>query len=250
MISLFSSFNWSLQQQLTLQIQELMGSEAATGFKAIISSTTDQPNLMRRADGWGFIILAISASVIFAQLQSSLNLIFQSKPAESANLSFWGELHLFLVRRLICFGMVLTFIFISIVSLFISGLLALASTGELSGLLKVVHHIGSFVVYAFLFAIILKWMPDREVPLAASIKGGLLTALLFMVGKVLIGLYLGQTAVGSAYGAAGSFIVLLVWIYYSALIFLLGAEISAYLCQPTPESPRALGALKINPTVG
>lgn len=92
-----------------------------------------------------------------------------------------------------------------------------------------VQILGNLIAYSILFSIIIHWMPDTKVPWPASIQGGALTALLFMVGKVLIGIYLGREAIGSAYGATGSLMIMLVWVYYSSVIVLFGAEISSYL---------------------
>ena len=180
------------------------------------------------ANIWGILVLGVSASVIFAQLQSSLNLIFQSGN-EAKEVSMKEYLQQFISRRLVCFGMVLTFIFVSIVSLVISSVLALVFNGQPAFWMQAVQQGGSLLVYSLLFAIILRWMPDRKVPWKAAVRGGLITAFMFMAGKILIGMYLGSAALGSPYGAAGSVIVLLVWVYYSSLIVLLGAEISAAL---------------------
>jgi len=229
LLTFLSSLGLSLQQQLTSQVRQLMGAEAASVLESIMRNSSEHS--ASAASLWGILVLAVSASVIFAQLQSSLNLIFESKIRLHVELTWKEYIRLYLTRRLVCFGMILTFIFISIVSLVISGVLSLFATGHLAFWAKSLQLVGSFLVYSILFAIILHWMPDRKVPWAAAFHGGLITAVLFMVGKVLISLYIGQTAVGSAYGAAGSLVVLLSWVYYSSLIVLLGAEISSILCR-------------------
>jgi membrane protein len=128
--------------------------------------------------------------------------------------------------------MVLGLVLISTASLIASGVFQImASYGDLESWVKGVHDVGDFLVYAFFFTIILRWIPDRQVKWKAALYGGILTAVLFTVGKTLIGLYLTRAAVGSTYGVAGSLIVTLVWVYYSALIFLFGAEIASMLCE-------------------
>ena len=134
-----------------------------------------------------------------------------------------------MMRRLISFGMVLTFIFISIVSLVVSSLLSLFLPNDLDIWGTLVQSAANLVLLAVLFGAIFKWMPDEEIEKQAIFKGSIITSILFSLGKTLIGVYLGQAAVGSAYGAAGSLIVLLVWVYYSSLIIFLGAETTAQL---------------------
>jgi membrane protein len=201
-----------------------MGPQAASVLETVIQSSN--VHSASKASIWGILVLGVSASVIFAQLQSTLNVIFQSED-QSKSIPMKQYLLEFISRRLVCFGMVIAFIFLSIVSLFLSSVFNLIFTGELAVFIKGVQFIGSLFVYSILFAVILKWMPDRKVPWKTAIRGGLMTGSMFMFGQILIGLYIGGAALGSAYGAAGSLIVLLVWVYYSSFIVLLGAEISA-----------------------
>ncbi|MEK6555731.1 MAG: YihY/virulence factor BrkB family protein, partial [Bdellovibrionota bacterium] len=84
----------------------------------------------------------------------------------------------------------------------------------------------SLAIFTFLFAFLYKWMPDRKIHWHSALRGGALTAFLFLIGKMLIGLYLAKSALGSAYGAAGSLLVTLVWVYYSSLVVFMGAEVS------------------------
>ena len=202
LLTFLSSLQLSLQQPLINEVQGLMGKEAAKVFETIIDSSTK--NADSNVTVWGFIVLGISASAIFAQLQTSLNKIFESEQRAEQERPFKDYVTQFISRRVICFGMVLTFIFISIVSLVISGFLTLFVNGEMHTWFKVLQTIGNLVVYSILFSIILHWMPDRRVPWRAAVKGGTITALLFMVGKVLIGIYLVYESLGSAYGAMGS----------------------------------------------
>lgn len=226
MLKFLSTLKLSLQQTMIQEVQGLIGNEAAKVLETIIESSkqsTDSETL------WGFLVLGISASVIFAQLQSSLNLIFESEKVSEVKTTFKVFVMQFISRRIICFGMVLTVIFISIVSLIISGFLTVFMSGDQKVIYKIMQTIGNLAVYAILFSIIFRWMPDRRVPWKAAIQGGFLTSFLFIVGKVLIGIYLVYDSVGSAYGAMGSLGVLLIWVFYSSMIFLVGAEIAATL---------------------
>ena len=172
----------------------------------------------------GIIILLAGASSVFGELQSALNKIWDVQPADEAGL-------LSLIKsRLVSFALVLGFGFLLLVSLVFSA--ALAAFGRLfsahlslpTELLAATNALVSFVGIFVLIALILKYVPDVRLRWRDVWPGALATALLFTIGKALLGLYLGKTAVGSAYGAAGSLIVVILWVYYSAMIFYFGAE--------------------------
>lgn len=227
LISFLSSLQLDLQVQLVMQVEELIGKEAANVLSAIIEKAAEREEL-NTLSGWvGSLTLFFSASVIFAHLQNSLNKIFESPVVSHKNQHWSAELRHFIAKRLMSFGIVLSFIFISITSLMLSSLLSLfiASKEGLFG--EILYMAASFMLFSVLFAAIFKWIPDRTIETRMALRAGLLTGLLFMIGKTLIGLYLGKTAVGSAYGAAGSLIVLLIWVYYSSVIIFVGAEIAA-----------------------
>lgn len=233
LITFLSALNVNLQVQLLAQVRDLIGVEAAMVLESILSSVNRHPDLSVAAGWIGFFILAISASVVFAQLQNALNVIFmveEDDVLQKAQAKYIQSTHPvvgFILRRLLSVGMLMAFMFIAIVSLLASASVSyLISQYDFLGL-KFVNEVVSFFVFTILFALIYKWMPDRKVKNANCIFAGAITSFLFVVGKALIGTYLGQTAIGSAYGAAGSLIVLLAWIYYSTVVFFVGAEISA-----------------------
>lgn len=237
---LLGSLQLDLQFHLIGQIRDLMGTEAATVLESIINTADGRPELLKAANWWGLIMLGISASVIFAQLQLSMNIIFESPEVDREDLHIWQQALHFIVRRFVCFFMVMAFVCIAVVSLILSALLATAFSGSLEWA-RIIHPLLSFIVFTLLFTALFRWMPDREVTWQASFNGGLLTALLFMIGKALISLYLSKIAIGSAYGAAGSLLVFFAWIYYSSLIMLFGAEVSAALDNSKRGSRSALG---------
>lgn len=225
LLTFISTLQLGLQEQLKDQITALMGSDAAVVLDVIIDNVIKRQDLGRKFDLIGIGVLIFSSSVIFAQLQSSLNIIFEV-PKQKSELTFWGRSRAFFMRRLVCFGMVLTFVFILIVSLVVSALLTLflAPTDQIVG--SILQTLANFIVFSLLFGAIFKWMPDRRVSKLAAFWGGTFTALLFALGKLLIGLYISKWALGSVYGTASSLAILLVWVYYSSLILLFGAEIS------------------------
>ena len=227
LIAMFSFMQFDLQEQFLLQTRELIGAEASQVFESIVNSANSHTDLSATASWLGAIFLMLSASVVFVQLQSALNIIFKAN-VPTKNQKNIGVLNSFLMRRLLSMGILLSFIFISMVSLGVSTIISYFMTSyQLAGV-KLLSAFINLMIYGILFALIFRWMPDRSAQRSNYMVGGFLTAVMFVIGKTAIGTYLGQTAIGSAYGAAGSLVVLLVWIYYSALVFFLGAEVSSF----------------------
>jgi membrane protein len=162
---------------------------------------------------------------VFAELQSALDRIWRT-PAPKKESGIWKMLR----TRLLSFGLVLGMAFMLMVSLVVSAALAALGKwwggffGEWEVLLQVLNFVVSFGIFTALFAMIYKLMPRAKIAWGDVWMGAAVTALLFSIGKFLIGLYLGKSSLASGFGAAGSFVVLLAWVYYSAQIFLLGAE--------------------------
>ena len=209
--------------EILRQVQVLVGPAGAAIIQTIIQRA-NQPALGVIASTVGLIAVVVGASGAFLQLQEALNHVWKVK---SKRESFWVST---LRKRSLSFGLVLGTGFLLLVSLALSA--ALAAVGTFMGhllpipafLLESVNFLLSFAVITLLFAMIFKVLPDTEVAWGDVWIGAAVTAFLFTVGKMLIGLYLGESSVGSAYGAAGSLVVVLVWVYYSAQILLLGAE--------------------------
>ncbi|MGE3973564.1 MAG: YihY/virulence factor BrkB family protein [Bdellovibrionales bacterium] len=227
MLSILATLQLDLQIQLLANVQQLMGTEAASVLDTIIKKSEARADLSSLAGWVGVITLLFSASAIFAQLQNAMNVIFESTPDTPANIKWYHEVRHIVLKRIASFGMVLSFVFLSIVSLVISSALSFLFLNNIGRLGEIINFSLNLLVFTLLFGALFKWIPDKSIPTKSAFEGGLLTALLFVIGKGVIGLYLGQTAVGSAYGAAGSLIVLLVWVYYSSLIVFFGAEICA-----------------------
>ncbi len=168
-------------------------------------------------------VLLITASGVFAEIQAALNVIWRAVP-KAVSLSY------LLRARMLSIGLVATTGFLLLVSLLASAAMAALESSargrfpELAVLLRVAGFIISFVLTALLFAAIYKILPDRRLEWRDVGVGALGTALLFTVGKGLIGWYLGGSGVAARYGAAGALVVVLLWVYYSAQTFLLGAE--------------------------
>jgi len=211
------------QGEITGQLRGLLGDEGAQAVEELLKSAS-QPSRGLTASIVGGLTLFIGATSVFSELQSALDRIWRAPAAPS--LGLWG-----LVRsRLLSFGMILAIGFLLIVSLVVSaGLAALGKWwGALFGgweiLLQVLNLVVSLATVTVLFALIYKLLPRVKVAWRDVWVGAAVTSLLFTIGKFALGLYLGTSDVTSGFGAAGSIALVLVWVYYSAQIFLLGAE--------------------------
>jgi membrane protein len=172
--------------------------------------------------------LLISASIVFAQLHNTLNIIFDVNSPNFDNLSKWQMLGGFIKTRLFSMGFLIILIAIITVSLLVPAAIPLFSTIQSSVWLTSVNYVVSFAVFTILFGIIFRWMPDCKIEIKNALLGGALTSFLFIIGNIFIGLYLTKSGIGSPFGAAGSFMVTLAWVYYSSLVVFVGAEITYF----------------------
>jgi len=212
------------RESLLRQLSELLGTSGSRMFEEMIQ-TASKPKQGFLAAGLGLLVLLFGATGVFVELRDALNLIW--KVPNSG-----GVLRGLLRGRLLAFNIVVGTGFILIVSLLVStALAALADSlgSHLTGLDEVTRGLDfgvSCAVIATLFALIFKVLPDVPLSWRDVWLGALVTSLLFTAGKFAIGAYLGTTRIASAYGAAGSVLLLLLWVYYSSLIFFFGAELT------------------------
>jgi len=213
----------SAEAQIIGQVEGLVGKEGGIAIRAMIEHA-QKPASGTFASIVGVITLLFGASGVFGELQTALNKMWDVKPKPGGGI--WAMMR----QRIFSFGMVLAVGFLLLVSLVVSA--ALAAVGKFFGgllplpefILGGINFVVSLAGIAFAFALIFKYVPDAEIAWKDVWVGAIATAFFFTVGKFLMGLYLGKAAVGSAYGAAGSIVVLIVWVYYSSMIFLFGAE--------------------------
>lgn len=212
------------QTEILAQLTGLIGEAGATAVRQLLLSAhySDKRGL---AAAIGVVTLLVGATSVFGELQNALDRIWQT-PRHGREAGWWRVIR----GRVLSVGMVLGVGFLLLVSLVASA--ALVAIGDWLGrsvpaleiVLPVLDLTFSFGMTVLLFALIYKYVPRESIPWGDVWIGAMVTALLFTVGKLLIGVYLGRSSFSSAYGAAGSLIILLLWIYYSAQIFLLGAE--------------------------
>ncbi len=214
----------TVQTRIVEQLQGLLGDNGAELVTEMLTGSQAQSDSGFWATIISVVLLIVGASGLFVQLQDALNTVWNVVPKKDEGLRK-------LVRdRFLSFGMVLVIGFLLLVSLMLSAVLS-AVSGMFGDVLpgfawgwQLLNAAVSFGVITLLFGLIYKILPDAEISWGDIWIGAAMTALLFTIGKALIGLYLGNSSVASAYGAAGSFVVLLLWIYYSAQILLFGAE--------------------------
>jgi membrane protein len=243
----------AVRGEIVGQIKGLIGVEGATAVQAMLEGAA-KPSSSIPATILGIITFFIGATGAFLELQTDLDAIWRVKPKEDQ--SFFKAL---VKQRLISFALVLGFGFLLLTSLIVSAGLAALHTymGNMfpgvAVLWEAVNVVVSLAVISALFAMIYKVLPDVKLAWSDVVVGALVTAGLFTIGKSVIGLYIGASALSSTYGAAGSVIVILVWVYYSAQIILLGAEftreyVERFGRKPRPEVWAKKGTKALDPT--
>jgi membrane protein len=216
----------TLRDLLSTQVGTLLGPRGGQQVIGLLENAS-HPEISSVAAILGILALAFGATTAFANMQSALNTAWNVAPNPKR-----GDVRNFLLKRVVSLTMVLAVGFLLVVSLVVSAALAgfgqainASLPGGLSaGLLQTIDFLVSFVVIGLLFALLFCYVPDAIVRWRDALVGGGLTGLLFIIGKGAIGLYIGQSDPGDVFGAAGSLAVALLWLYYNAIILLMGAE--------------------------
>lgn len=186
----------------------------------------------------GVAVSLLAATTVFAQLQSALNAIWGIKVQRGNAITSW------LRRRFLSIGVIAAVGFVLIVSLVASAVIGMFLAGS-GRMWEALNQLMSAAILGGLFTLLFRYLPDARLPWTHAVKGGVVTALLFSIGKSLIGIYLARGHIGGAYGAASSLVLLLVWVYYSGAIFFFGAEfIQAWVRESGGKIPAATHAKK------
>lgn len=223
----------AIQGQVFSEINGLVGNQAAKQVEEMIKNL-EQSGKTTLSVIIGFITLLVGATTVFGEMQDSINTIWKVKAKPKRG---WVKL---IKDRLLSSSLIVSIGFLLIVSLMVNGML-LALSDNLKSLLpdvtvvifNVINATISFIVITILFGVIFKVLPDVKISWSGVRAGAIFTALLFMLGRVIIGIYIEKTSTGSAYGAAGSLIVILLWVYYTAAILYFGAEFTQSYAQFT-----------------
>jgi membrane protein len=211
------------QAQLVAQANRFIGAQGAEMVQTIVQNA-DQPQLARTAGIFALVLLLWSASNIFVQLKRALDTVWGVELRR--DLPLWEKIKRRLMPILIVFGIGILVILATVAGTALNAASSLISDLIPGGAIiwQILNHLLTLAIITLLFALIFKWLPDVEIAWKDVWPGAVLTALLFVVGQIALSWYLGQQSGSSVYGAAGSLIVVLLWIYYSAQIFLFGAE--------------------------
>ena len=214
----------AVQGKIYGQIRGLVGNEAALQVQSIIQNISHSQHGTIGAI-LGFVVLVIGATGVFTEIQDSINFIWSVKAKPKKG---WLK---FLINRLISFSLVVSMGFILLVSLIINALMEILSDKLLRFfkdytiyLFYAINVLFIFVIITGLFAVIFKVLPDAKIKWKEALIGAGFTAVLFLLGKFLIGYYLGRSDMGITFGAAASIVIILSWVYYSSLILYFGAE--------------------------
>ena len=229
----------AVEGKVVTEMRGLVGDEGASVVQTVLRNANNPKN-GRLSVVVGIVVLLVGATTVFVQLQNALNRIWKVDVKSNK-----GAIWRFIKERLLSLAMVLAVGFLLLVSLVVSAALsaidasALPTVTTAPAVLHALHTLVSLVVTTLLFAMIFKILPNAQVNWRDVWFGAATTSVLFTLGKSLIGLYLGRTAVGSAYGAAGSLVVLTVWVYYAAMIVFFGAELTYIRSRRHPGTARS-----------
>jgi membrane protein len=221
-----------VEQAIVGQVGDFMGQASALQVAGIINNASRSPDAASVATIVSIIALIFGATASFAQLQMALNKAWGVKPDPHRN-----QVKVFLMKRVFSFGVLIMVAFLLLVSLALSTIVAAvgsaltADMGAPPVLLQIATAIGSFLITALLFAVMYRYLPDARISWRDVRAGAIGTALLFVLGRTVIGVYLGRADPGSVFGAAGSLALVLLWVYYTSMILLLGAEFTKLWAQ-------------------
>ena len=211
------------QALLFTQLSGLLGETGAEGVRTVLDAASSEKEGMIQSV-ISFFVLLVGATTVFGELQDDLNRIWKAEAPKAAGI--FGQVK----KRLLSFGLIVVIGFLLLVSLAVSAAVSYLGSVWLAGAAEGVAHalelLGSLIVMTALFALTFKILPNRSIPWSDVLVGALVTAVLFSIGKFLIGLYIGKSAVASDFGAAGTLVVAIMWVYYSSQIFFFGAELT------------------------
>lgn len=212
----------SAQAALMQQFSDLAGSGAGEVASTVIANAKNSPDVGSIAGLWSTFLLFVGATAVFARLQAALNLIFHSTEARAVGIMA------FIRKRIFSFGAVFGLGFLLLASMMLTTTLQVIFA-TLPVILPVLSNVVSLALYSLAFAFMYHYLPDRRVRWRQAVMGGIITSCLFVLGRWGIGVYLSTAAPGSAYGSMGTLVLLLVWMYYAAAVFFIGALITAVI---------------------
>jgi membrane protein len=218
---MLSALRTEWQSDLVNSLTSVLGEQGAGAVKMVMENARSRPHLGHIVGIIGLVVTVVSASAVFAQLQSTLNRVWRVRAKPGTSQAVFGWLR----TRARALGLLIGITFLLIVSFVISALIQTFVPGDSMAWL-VVENIVALGVFVVVFGAMYRVLPDASIAWRDAARGGFLTAVLFIAGKYVIGIYIGYARVGGAYGPAGAIVVLLTWVYYASIIVLLGAELT------------------------
>ncbi|GAB2510004.1 hypothetical protein GCM10027188_11210 [Lysobacter humi (ex Lee et al. 2017)] len=210
------------QAAVIAQVGMLVGPEAQAVARTILAQAASTPDTGSIAGWWSVLLLFVGASAVFAQLQDALNRIFRTDATALPGPLNWMK------KRLLSFGLVLAVVFLLVISMTVTTLLDL-TVGRFAQGETAVATLAALIVYTVTFALMYHYLPDRRVRWQLAVAGGALTSVLFLAGRAAIAWYLAHQGTASAYGAMGTLVLTMLWVYYAAMILFGGAVVTATL---------------------
>jgi len=224
LLSVASLLGPEMQQKLSENMASVIGPKAGQAINVVIKSTKEHPSLTSISSIIGFVILVVSASAIFTQLRIALNKINEHKVTPKE-----GGIKGFIKDKIFSVGLVFGFAFLSVVSLMLSSLMSAIFPGGEGFIWKTVSFFVNFLMFSTIFTLIYHFIPTDKLDWKTCTISGMISTIFYLVGKNLIAIYLGKAAIVSSYGAAGSLIAFLLWVYYTSLTLLASYEFSKVL---------------------
>lgn len=213
------------EDKLINQLANLLGHQVGASVHAVMKNVHGSPFHASFSGAISVTALIVSASTAFAQLQASINAVWGTQGAPTS--AVWGWIR----RRILSFGMLAVIGFLLMTTLVASSALSLALRYESEGW-GIINELITIGLFGIGFTLLFRYVPDGKIALRYTVIGGMLTAVLFELGKWALGAYFTSTTSADAYGAASSLILLLIWVYYSSLIVLIGAALTRHLGEP------------------
>ena len=209
------------QTLLMTQLSGLLGDAGAEGVRSVLDAARNEKEGIIQTV-ISAVVLLVGATTVLGELHDDLNRIWKSDAPRAAGV--WGQVR----KRLLSFGLILVFGLLMLVSLVLSAAISFVGAwfGGTDAVARILELVGSLLVTSLLFAMTFKLLPSRRIPWGDVLLGAVVTAVLFAIGKYLIGLYIGRSAVASNFGAGGTLVVVILWVYYSSQIFFFGAELT------------------------
>lgn len=208
------------QAAVIAQVGMLVGPEAQAVARTVLDEAAARPDTGSVAGWWSVGLLLVGASAVFMQLQDALNRIFRTDATALPGVGDW------LRKRLLSFGLVLAVLFLLVISMSVTTLLNV-TIGRFADDESAVAMLASLIVYTITFALMYHFLPDRRVRWRLALAGGALTSVLFMAGRAAIAWYLAHQGTASAYGAMGTLVLTMLWVYYAGMILFGGAVVTA-----------------------